>query len=67
MTDGISDIAYGVLYIIYRQVVIYAARAQKKYNCQSNRNFLPNPDSITAEYCLSIALRVEMGSPTSIF
>ena len=25
MTDGISDIAYGVLYIIYRQVVIYAA------------------------------------------
>jgi hypothetical protein len=42
MTDGISDIAYGVLYIIYRQVVIYAVRAQKKYNSQSNRNFLTN-------------------------
>jgi hypothetical protein len=26
-----------------------------------------SPDSITAEYCLSIALRVEMGSPSSIF
>jgi len=44
MTDGISDIAYGVLYIIYEQVVIYAAAtAQKKYSSQSNRNFLPNP------------------------